>query len=188
MLRLIVWVGLAMACAFNAVAEDAPQDAAALIKQLGSDKFEERDAAKKKLIELGPRAVEALNEAGKSGDPEIKTKAGEILAAIKDNLDPLTKPARETYEAALISFQRGLKDVESVYTWSLRWAEAAPGTPAEYLAALKAHLARMQTLEAAAVKMEGAGQCTKMDATAAKYFLKQAELLVKQAQLEGQKP
>lgn len=183
---------LVLGCLFVATARaeqtKPEQECAALIKNLASDKFEEREAAKKSLIELGDRAVESLKEAANSTDPETKTKATEILLAIKEAKEPLVKPARETYEASLAAFQRGLKDIESVNTWSLRWANAFQGDAAEHAAALEAHLARMKELADSAARMEGAGQLTKGDVSAAKYYLKQAEIMVKQAKAELKKP
>lgn len=54
-----------------------------LIAELGAEKFEVRDEARRALIELGLSAIPALTEtAEKSDDPEARVRAGKILAAI----------------------------------------------------------------------------------------------------------
>lgn len=50
----------------------------ALIRQLGSREFEERRAAKEKLRSM-PEAAPFLEEAAKSGDPEVRMNARELL-------------------------------------------------------------------------------------------------------------
>src|SRR6266571_2059045 len=42
-----------------------------LIKQLGSDKFKEREAASKRLAEIGEPALDALDKAATSNDLEV---------------------------------------------------------------------------------------------------------------------
>ena len=59
-----------------------PPDAAALVRQLGSDEFAEREAASRKLAALGEAAVDALRHGLKSEDPEVRSRAGRLLQAI----------------------------------------------------------------------------------------------------------
>src|SRR5262245_11144898 len=54
-----------------------------LIKKLGSEAFEEREAAEKKLAKIGAAAKGHLATAAKSKDPEVARRAGAILAAIR---------------------------------------------------------------------------------------------------------
>jgi RNA polymerase sigma factor (sigma-70 family) len=70
-------------------AEVAPdgRDVERLIKQLGSDEFEEREAASKALKEVGKPALKALDEAAtKNADVEIRTRAAALIVAIRDSL------------------------------------------------------------------------------------------------------
>src|SRR5437868_6951584 len=62
-----------------AVADD-PDDAeiARLVKQLGSDKFKEREAATKRLKEIGEPALDALGKA--TGTLEMRRRAEQIVA------------------------------------------------------------------------------------------------------------
>src|SRR5262249_18074290 len=57
-----------------------------LIKQLGSDKFKEREAATKRLHEIGEPALDALHKAQTSADEEVRHRAEKIVAAIETKL------------------------------------------------------------------------------------------------------
>lgn len=61
-----------------------------LVKQLGSDKFKDRDAALAALVELGPRSYAALVEASKTTDLEvqqrIQTALKKIRSAVPENM------------------------------------------------------------------------------------------------------
>lgn len=61
-------------------------DIAALIEQLGSDSFREREAAERALIEIGPPAFAALREAASSDDAEVALRARRILGVYRDLL------------------------------------------------------------------------------------------------------
>jgi WD40 repeat protein len=57
-----------------------------LVKQLGSDVFREREAATKRLTEIGEAALDALHPALTSDDPEVRRRAGDVVAAIDHQL------------------------------------------------------------------------------------------------------
>ena len=60
-----------------------PSEIDALIRQLGSPKFAERQAATKRLEAIGDRAAEALrNAAASNPDPEIRRRAEALLAGM----------------------------------------------------------------------------------------------------------
>lgn len=59
------------------------EDALALVKQLGSEDYAVREEAQKKLIEMGEKALPALEEALKSEDLEVRLRAGRALRAIR---------------------------------------------------------------------------------------------------------
>ena len=70
----------------------AEDPAAPLVKQLGSEDFNERETADKELRKLGTRAEPALKAGLKSENPEVRTRAAAILtAARKTALDDLVK-------------------------------------------------------------------------------------------------
>jgi hypothetical protein len=77
---------LTSACLIGCLrAEDAPdEEAARLVKALGSDSFEERNQAEKKLVELGLRAKSALEGAIKSDDAEVRLRAERVLPQLWD--------------------------------------------------------------------------------------------------------
>jgi RNA polymerase sigma factor (sigma-70 family) len=82
-------VGEAQAAASIARAEAAPdnRDLERLIKQLGSDEFEEREAATRALKKVGKPALNALREAAtENADAEVRNRAAALIRAIRDSL------------------------------------------------------------------------------------------------------
>lgn len=74
-------------------------DVARQVQSLGAQKFSERQAASRKLRELGPVAVPELRKAATGGNPEVRDRAGRILSGIlgSDVRDAfLAKPSLET--------------------------------------------------------------------------------------------
>src|SRR5262249_10516819 len=71
------------------------------VRQLGGDKYEQRQAASKQLVALGFRACAALEAAAKSPDKEVATRAQAALDQIRDET-----PAE----------QLGLKPDDVIYT------------------------------------------------------------------------
>ena len=61
-------------------------EVARLIAQLGSDRFAEREAASKRLEEIGEPALDALHKALSSGDLEVRYRARRIVAALENRL------------------------------------------------------------------------------------------------------
>ncbi len=59
-----------------------PADLAALIRDLGAEKHVTREAASAKLRTLGPVAIPALKKAAESDDPEVRTRARELLEGL----------------------------------------------------------------------------------------------------------
>jgi PDZ domain len=64
------------------VLAQAADDPAELVKKLGSEDYAVREDAQRKLIEMGEKAVPALEEALKSEDLEVRLRAGRALRAI----------------------------------------------------------------------------------------------------------
>src|SRR5690242_5501705 len=76
---LVVCLGAVSAAA-------GPEDGAAierLVRQLGSDSFAEREAAGKRLAELGAAAEPHLRRALTSGDAEVARRARLLLDALR---------------------------------------------------------------------------------------------------------
>src|SRR3954451_17874721 len=70
-----------------AVADDPDdKEIARLVKQLGSPKFKEREAAMARLKAIGEPALAALHQAATSGGPEARRRAQHIVAVIEDKL------------------------------------------------------------------------------------------------------
>jgi len=78
------WIGMlltfTLAVAVVAQEAESPEE---LAKKLGHDDYEVREAATRKLIEMGEKAVPALEEALKSPDLEARLRAGRALRAIR---------------------------------------------------------------------------------------------------------
>lgn len=75
-------------CAGAAVAWPAPPTATdeeirALVKQLGSEDYGQREAAARRLDAIGAPAIAALRLARRADDPEIVRRAGELLRRIE---------------------------------------------------------------------------------------------------------
>ena len=86
-----------------AVADDPDdKEIARLVKQLGSSDYRTRDAATKRLKELGEPACDALVRAMKINDVEARRRAEQIVAVIEDRLDgpELWRLARDTKRAS----------------------------------------------------------------------------------------
>ncbi|MBL8793759.1 MAG: HEAT repeat domain-containing protein [Planctomycetia bacterium] len=64
-----------------------PQRVAALIRQLGADKFQDREAASRALEAAGAEALEPLRQAAKSTDLEIARRAAEIIPIVERNVE-----------------------------------------------------------------------------------------------------
>src|SRR5262245_47976149 len=60
-----------------------PSAPAELVTKLGSDEFREREAASRRLAELGPAALDALRPACRSEDPEVARRARELVGRIE---------------------------------------------------------------------------------------------------------
>src|SRR5262249_8730416 len=71
-----------------AAAGDTPaaQEVDQLIEQLGSEKFAERQAASKRLAEIGERALSALHKALDSPDLEIRHRAEDLVRVLERRL------------------------------------------------------------------------------------------------------
>ena len=73
-------------------------DVAALVRDLGAADYATREAARKRLVALGPAAADALKKAIEADDPEVRVSAREILDAIQARKlgpgGPMAKPVR----------------------------------------------------------------------------------------------
>jgi hypothetical protein len=57
-----------------------------LIKQLGADRFEDREQAQKELVKIGPAALERLRLATKSPEAEIRRRVADLIGQLEDVL------------------------------------------------------------------------------------------------------
>src|SRR5438552_2008573 len=83
------WIAFLMfVLPFIPVVAADPDDAeiARLVKQLGDDDFYKREAASKRLAEIGEPAFDALHKAETSDDLEVRHRAENIVAVIEDKL------------------------------------------------------------------------------------------------------
>lgn len=80
------WIACCLALLAPANEPEEPAAAeriALLIKQLGADKFQEREEATKALDAIGLSALDALRAAEKSTDAEVRRRAGDLVAVIE---------------------------------------------------------------------------------------------------------
>jgi uncharacterized protein (TIGR03067 family) len=114
--------------------ESEPDRVVRLIKQLGDTKFAKREEASKALDAIGEPALDALRKALSDSDPEVRRRAGRILAAVTRRARAaVTKKELEKLQGtwSLVSYQvngqqiKG-EDKDSFFTikgdrWSLHW-------------------------------------------------------------------
>src|SRR5262249_1390069 len=88
-------VGLGSLPQGAAIADDADRTGK-LVKQLGSKRFAERDAARRELEALGAAALDTLRQAAQSPDMETSRRAGELVRRLEEKaaLDALLAPKR----------------------------------------------------------------------------------------------
>jgi hypothetical protein len=104
---------------------DTP-DIPRLIQQLGSPEFSEREAASKRLEDIGAPALDALRKAARdSDDPEIRSRASRILTALtqhdQDQLQgtwdcSLDEATRLVFAKDHVTFAR---DIATTFTYRL---------------------------------------------------------------------
>src|SRR6266404_1755351 len=90
---MITWVSrsfalLLLAVPFVPAVADDPDDKeiARLVKQLGSSDFRVRDAATKRLKEIGEPALDAMTKAATHSDVEVRRRAVDLVAVIENKL------------------------------------------------------------------------------------------------------
>ena len=69
---------------------------AALIEQLGSSKFGDRQAAQQALVKIGPPAIELLKTHGPDQSPEITARAAAVLKIIGKPVEEMIEEAKTT--------------------------------------------------------------------------------------------
>ena len=85
--RSLVGVALVLGLPSFVAGGSEAGDISQLVRQLGSDKFKEREAAAGALFKVGKPALGALKSAAKdSGDEEIRLRAAKLILAIQDAL------------------------------------------------------------------------------------------------------
>jgi hypothetical protein len=72
-----------------------------LVRQLGSDRFEEREAASLRLEEIGGPALPALEKAAGSPDAEIRWRASELVKILRVHIE--AQRARHIIERAILA-------------------------------------------------------------------------------------
>ncbi len=71
-----------LALSLSCLAGPDPERVSQLVRDLGADSFEAREAAEKALIELGRDALEAVQAVQGSPDPEVRERAAHVIASI----------------------------------------------------------------------------------------------------------
>lgn len=107
--------------------------AAALVEQLGDRDFRTREAAGKKLLELGERAVSALEDGLDSPVPEVARRCEDLLAAVRHTVeaDALLAPTLVELPAGGTTVQKALDSLskQSGYTIRIEGDQAVLSQP-----------------------------------------------------------
>jgi hypothetical protein len=96
--------------------------AAALVEQLGDRDFRTREAAGKKLLELGERAVSALEGGLDSPVPEVARRCEDLLAAVRHKVeaDALLAPTMVELPTGDTTLQKALDSLGKQSGYTLR--------------------------------------------------------------------
>ncbi len=70
-------------------AETSDDEISRLVRQLGDDSFEKREAANSALEKIGPRALPALSVAARNSDAEVRRRAAELTKTTRNRLRKL---------------------------------------------------------------------------------------------------
>jgi hypothetical protein len=150
--------------------KDEAARAAALVRQLGAESFEVREAAYRELEKLGKSALQALEEGAKSRDPEISGRSKRLLALanrteievaldafLADNKDTkllLKLPAWDRFNKVVGEDETARALFVEMYTTEGKLLAALERDPKGFAAALDA---RGREIQAAEAKRSGEG-------------------------------
>jgi hypothetical protein len=125
--------------------------AMALVKQLGSPRFAVREAASKKLLEMGMVAMPALDAGAKANDEEIRTRSQALI--------PPIKAAEWKRRAdAYLSDSKGNRDLPLLADWETRMGPADAASRTLFAAMVRTN---GEVLEQAAADPKGAPEAVK---------------------------
>lgn len=100
-----------LAAAGDDAADDLDAEIARLIRQLGSDRWREREAATDRLIEIGLPAMPAVRKAILDPDPEISFRAMSICRRLTERMPELIAAEQEKLQrlraSAQLAFRQG---------------------------------------------------------------------------------
>jgi hypothetical protein len=115
-----------------------PAEVKRLVEQLGSPDFLEREAASKRLDELGTAAIEALRAGTKSDNPETARRSQELLRRAERRLvnDKILAPSLVQLDAK----DQPLDAVLAELSRQVKWEVVAGGVKPEELASKKVTL------------------------------------------------
>ena len=105
---------------------DRQAEIARLVKQLGSDDYDRREQAERRLVEIGSAAVPALRAVLDDPDPEVRLRAGRAYRKLT-TLAPGT--AKQLREEGRQAFGRG--DYESMARAYAQLARTLDARPAD---------------------------------------------------------
>ncbi len=78
-----MWLHLSLIGLSLVVAATPAEQAAELVRKLGSARFDDRKAAEEGLLRLGPAALPAVQEGLKSGDAEVRSRCRRLIPQIE---------------------------------------------------------------------------------------------------------
>lgn len=125
----------------SAAAKQKDDQVKALIKQLGSNKEDEHEAAAKKLRAAGPEIIPDLGDAAEAINKRAKEGAIEILTSYLKSTDPATRIAAYQELRKVATGQRS-----AISTQTAETLKEYPEVRAEFEAEIKARAARRKEL------------------------------------------
>ena len=96
----------------------------ALIEQLSADRFSERQAAMRKLVEFGQRVIEPVENSIQSGEPEMRMRSMAVLQRLAISRDPQTQRAAQEAIQRLAESENRHGELRTVSSMDARIASA----------------------------------------------------------------
>jgi HEAT repeat protein len=84
MLRRFIWTAALVLAGSVQGQEASPSHIGRLIRQLGSDNYNHREAASRELETIGGPALTALRKATANGDLEVRRRAAELIEILQE--------------------------------------------------------------------------------------------------------
>jgi hypothetical protein len=120
----------------------------------------------------------------RAADPEAANVLARLAVQRRD-------AARKAYEVLWLDYRERRTSEDLLYRWSLRWLESEKDLSdqqADQVAAYQGHFERMRDLDRLIRRLQGSGQSTIEEISAAEYYRIEAEVWLLKAKEAKKKP